>query len=66
MSPRELAVQGTRIGAAALPAVAIGGALVGCAWVATSDDATAALTTLVQRVPRGNKPYRDVGGGVLQ
>jgi phospholipid/cholesterol/gamma-HCH transport system permease protein len=49
---RELAVQGTRIGAAALPAVAIGGALVGCAWILGSDDASAALASLVRRVPR--------------
>jgi phospholipid/cholesterol/gamma-HCH transport system permease protein len=49
---RELAVQGTRIGAAALPAVAIGGALVGCAWIAASDDASAALASLVRSVPR--------------
>lgn len=52
MTPRELAVQGTRIGAAALPAVAIGGAFVGCAWIAASDDASAALASLVRRVPR--------------
>jgi phospholipid/cholesterol/gamma-HCH transport system permease protein len=53
---RELASQGTRIGAAALPAAAIGGALVGCAWVATSDHAAAALAALVQRVPRSIGP----------
>lgn len=52
MTPRELAAQGTRIGAAALPAVAIGGAFVGCAWIAASDDASAALASLVRRVPR--------------
>jgi phospholipid/cholesterol/gamma-HCH transport system permease protein len=52
LTPRELAVQGTRIGAAALPAVAIGGAFVGCAWIAASGDATVALASLVRRVPR--------------
>ena len=56
MSPRELAVQGTRIGAAALPAVAIGAALAGCAWIAASGDASAALAMLVRRVPRSLGP----------
>jgi phospholipid/cholesterol/gamma-HCH transport system permease protein len=56
LSPRELALQGTRIGAASLPAVAIGGALVGVAWIAVSGDAPAALAVLVRRVPRGIGP----------
>ncbi len=56
MSPREVAVQVTRIGAAALPAVAIGGALVGCAWIVASADASVALATLVQSVPRSIGP----------
>jgi phospholipid/cholesterol/gamma-HCH transport system permease protein len=56
LSPRERARQGTRIGAAALPAVAIGGTLVGIAWIATSDDAAVALAQLVQQVPRAIGP----------
>jgi len=56
LSPRELALQGTRIGAAALPAVAIGSALAGAAWIAASGDASAALAVLVRRVPRGIGP----------
>ncbi len=52
MSARELAVQCTRIGAAVLPAVAIGGALVGCAWMLASADAAAARTAMVSRIPR--------------
>jgi len=56
LSPRELALQGTRIGAAVLPAVAIGGGLVGWAWIAASHDAAAALAVIVQRVPRGVGP----------
>ena len=53
---RELAVQCTRIGAAVLPAVIAGSALVGCAWIVQSADAAAALAALVARVPRAIGP----------
>ena len=56
MSARELAAQCTRIGAAVLPAVVVGSALVGCAWIVQSADAATALATLVSRVPRAIGP----------
>lgn len=56
MSVRELAAQCTRIGAAVLPAVIAGSALVGCAWIVQSADAAAALAALVARVPRAIGP----------
>ncbi|MBS1107773.1 MAG: transporter permease, partial [Deltaproteobacteria bacterium] len=56
MSVRELTAQCTRIGAAVLPAVIAGSALVGCAWIVQSADAAAALAALVARVPRAIGP----------
>ena len=56
MRPRELATQCTRIGAAVLPAVAIGGALVGCAWMLASADAATARAAMVSRIPRAIGP----------
>jgi len=56
LSARELAAQCTRIGAAVLPAVVVGSALVGCAWIVQSADAATALATLVSRVPRAIGP----------
>jgi phospholipid/cholesterol/gamma-HCH transport system permease protein len=56
LSARELAEQCTRIGAAVLPAVVAGSALVGCAWIVQSADAATALATLVSRVPRAIGP----------
>lgn len=56
MSARELARQCTRIGAAVLPTVAIGGALVGCAWILSSPDAATARAAMVSRVPRAIGP----------
>jgi len=52
LSVRALATQCTRIGAAVLPSVAIGGALVGCAWMLSSADAASARTAMVSRIPR--------------
>jgi phospholipid/cholesterol/gamma-HCH transport system permease protein len=56
LSARALAVQCTRIGAAVLPSVIVGSALVGCAWIVQSADAATALITLVSRVPRAIGP----------
>jgi phospholipid/cholesterol/gamma-HCH transport system permease protein len=56
LSARELATQCTRIGAAVLPTVLIGGALVGCAWMLLSTDAATARIEMVSRLPRSIAP----------
>ncbi len=56
MTARELATQCTRIGAAVLPAVTIGGALVGCAWMLSSRDAATARTAMMSAIPRAIGP----------